>query len=361
MGANARGNAFDFMRIAAALAVLVSHSYALLGLPEPHVSYGDSLGTVAVSVFFVISGYLVAASWQRDPDLGRFMFRRALRIFPGLLVATLFVALVVGLMATSLDARSYIESAQVWRYIVSTARLQMSDRLPGVFEDNPFPAAVNGSLWSLQYEVAMYLLLAVVGLAMRRFGKAALGIACGLVVVGAMGLHSYAAVHGLTPSAIPFLWRLDPAQLGYSIDAIRFLNLAVFFFGGAVLYLFADHIPLRWEIAAGLLLLTVALPSLAWRHAAAWVAVPYACILFAQRAPGWFRRWGRFDYSYGIYIYAFPLQQLIAHWCWPAVSHAWILLMSILATTAFAAFSWFVVEKPALRFKPAAASVGAVR
>lgn len=352
MDSRHRGNAFDFLRIAAALAVLVSHSFAFVGLPQPRVPYGETLGGLAVNIFFVISGYLVTASWCRDPSLGRFFYRRGLRILPGLAIATLTAVFFVGWLATTLSTNAYFSNPQTWLYILYTMQFKMSDWLPGVFEQNPHPG-INGSLWSLVYEVAMYLVLALLGFMVRRRSNTALGILYGTLTVGAASICAYAEFGGLSQVPVPVLWRLDPIQVGYSIEMLRFLNLMVFFFCGAMLNIFAEWIPLRWSFGFVLCILVLVLPSEPLRHCAAWLAVPYNCVVFAKKSPAVFKSWARFDYSYGIYIYAFPLQQLVVYWFWPSWSYFATLVASVIATLVFAAISWHFVEKPAMRLKPA--------
>ncbi|MGO4377458.1 acyltransferase family protein [Pseudoduganella sp. RAF53_2] len=102
MNEKAHDNAFDVLRMTAAAAVLYSHSFPLLGLPEPEPLPGLTWGRLAVAVFFGISGFLVAQSWESDSHGLRFLARRALRIFPGLLVLALLSALVLGPAVTVL-------------------------------------------------------------------------------------------------------------------------------------------------------------------------------------------------------------------------------------------------------------------
>lgn len=112
-----QNNAFDFLRIFAASAVLYSHSYALYGLPEPYPLPGQTYGSLAVALFFSISGFLVCQSWMNDPSFSRFFIRRALRIFPGLLVVVILTALVIGPLFTTLTLQEYFASGTAWNYI----------------------------------------------------------------------------------------------------------------------------------------------------------------------------------------------------------------------------------------------------
>lgn len=343
-----RANAFDFLRVAAATMVLISHSFPMVGLHEPMPVAGQTIGDLAVAVFFAVSGYLVCQSWQSDPHPGRFAARRALRIFPGLAVMALVTALVMGPAVSSLPVGEYLAARATWAGMAHGALGLGGFALPGVFEGNPLPGAVNGSLWTIKYELLMYLSLALAGCLFRRIGRVCLGLA----VIGAVGWWALALVSPQpvpepTPLPLPLAWRI-----GLVLDVDRIACLSVFFFAGAVLYMERWRIPLAWPLA-GLGMAVLPLiddPVLAMF--ACWLVVPYAAIVFAQRAPRVFARLRGYDYSYGIYIYAYPVQQLCASlgerggYGWGAVT-----LASLLATLLLAVLSWYLVEKPALRLK----------
>ena len=178
-------NNFDALRLGAALAVLASHSVPL--------SYGNNewepvwrasqhqatLGHLSVAVFFVISGYLITASYARRPDPVRFVGARVLRLLPGLAVMLALVTVVAGLLLTTLPLADYFASPATLRFFVGNLSVfAFTANLPGVFGSNPFPSAVNGSLWTLAYEVECYaavLLLGVAGCLTRWVALAALG------------------------------------------------------------------------------------------------------------------------------------------------------------------------------------------
>lgn len=135
--------------------VFVSHHYALQGLPEPMVSTWTTFGGLGVAMFFSISGYLIAISWMRDPHLGRFAVRRLLRILPGLVVVVAFCALVLGPWMSTVPPAEYYWHPGVWAYFRNILFSPVYS-LPGVFGANPYPHAVNGSLWTLPLEFFLY-------------------------------------------------------------------------------------------------------------------------------------------------------------------------------------------------------------
>ena len=152
-----RENNFDSVRLIAAAAVIYGHAHPLTQTPD-RVFWGNSVESFAVKVFFVISGFLITASWLSDPSPFRYFAKRALRIFPALAVVVAVSALVLGPLVTTLPLSSYFASPQVPAYFSNIA-LRPVYYLPGVFDRLPYPGAVNGSLWSLPAEFAMYLLL----------------------------------------------------------------------------------------------------------------------------------------------------------------------------------------------------------
>ena len=163
-------NNLTALRWFAACLVLYGHAFVFLGLPEPLFLQWVPLGPLGVYIFFAISGYLVAQSWQRDPSVPRFLAKRALRIFPGLLVCTLLSVFVLGPWLTTLDMATYWRNEHTRGYFTNMA-LYMTYHLPGVFAQNRLPHAVNGSLWSLPIEFFMYLLLALLGMLATWFQK----------------------------------------------------------------------------------------------------------------------------------------------------------------------------------------------
>src|ERR1700722_5394146 len=166
--AGGRDNNFNLLRILAAIAVLVSHAHPIAfgqGTTEPLEDLlGMSLGTLAVLTFFAISGYFISQSFQNKRSALEFAIARGLRVFPGLLVVLLLTVFLLGPIFTELDLVEYFSNRETILYIPRNLRLwPLQYDLPGVFDKNPLPKAINGSLWSLAYEVACYVMVAVVG------------------------------------------------------------------------------------------------------------------------------------------------------------------------------------------------------
>jgi len=323
---HSRQNNFDFLRMAAAFLVLVSHQFALNGLPEPSV-FRMSLGTFAVLVFFSVSGFLVSQSWRQDPHALRFLAKRFLRIWPGLAVVTLLAALVLGPLVSTLEAQTYFAHPDLRDFLRNLKLTTIRYVLPGVFDDNPHPRAVNGSLWTIPLEVRCYaalLLAGVAGLMARRWTVA-------------LGTAAF-AVYFFGPA-------FDPKNYQ--------LHFAVYFFAGVCLDLYRR----LWEGQPAWLVAAAGAASLAFHllgldHIALAILIPSLSVAAGTCATPVIRRFGRYgDLSYGVYIYAFPIQQTVVWMAGKDLPFTAGLAIAAAATLVCAFLSWHLVEQPALRLK----------
>jgi peptidoglycan/LPS O-acetylase OafA/YrhL len=334
-----RDNNFNLLRMVAASAVLVTHSFALQsGNPrnEPlEDALGMSLGGMSVDVFFVASGFLVTASMLKRKSISDFARARILRIYPAALVMCVLTVFLLGPLATTVGVIEYFQSLTTWKYFAKCATLVagVSFELPGVFASNPYPKAVNGSLWSMPWELRMYLLLvALWGIACLGGSRREQWFRFGVVAFGVIGL-----ILGLAQEYVPF-GRTEAFRL-----------LAMFFIGGT-LHVFASRISLRLWIGVGASALLLG-AGLAGPHVfpAVWMLVaPYLVLWFAYVPGGFIRRYNHVgDYSYGTYIFAFPLQQLVMM-LKPDASVLTLTLLAGLGTLVFAMLSWHFIEKPCM-------------
>jgi peptidoglycan/LPS O-acetylase OafA/YrhL len=326
-------NSFDLLRFFAAALVLYSHQYVLLGRVEPDFFGWTTFGGLGVSFFFFLSGFLVWSSWARDPDIRRFFVRRSLRIFPALWAAVLICVLTLGLFQTSWSVGDYFQSPLTWRYLCVAAFCTQNE-LPGVFAENPLPSVINGSLWTLRVEFLCYVSIAVV---------ASLGsVRQNWLMLLSLGLAVLAAAFG-------------PLLLGSRF--VSHLEMVSFFWWG-VMYAYVRARPApearKWTIAISIALLAFLLPGGRGSERTGILIVVAALVLAAQHAP-----WGALltdrlgDLSYGMYIFAFPVQQVVVELGrergWAFTTH---LVLSFLVTSVLAYASWHLLEKRALLFKP---------
>lgn len=341
VAAPGHNNNFNFLRLLFALLVLVAHA--------PEVADGNrsrelltrvfhtlSFGEVAVDGFFLLSGYLIVQSWERAAGFLDFTRKRLRRIYPAFVVACLVGALVLAPLAVP-SGRAYFAQLDYGQLASSTLRLEQP-QVPLVFAGTPFPL-LNGAMWSIAYEVRCYVLVALLGLLLRRWHR--------WLWLGLMGFALVMLPLHQQVNRWEFPWR---EQLIKSPE--EFFRLLAFFAVGACFYLFRGFIVLRGRWAAGAALLLVGLLFLP-RFAALGLATAGAYALFwVAFAPiaalNGFKRLT--DISYGLYLYGWPAQKLLS-WYFPAVS-VWGLLPAVVGLASLAGYlSWHLVEAPWLRKK----------
>ena len=340
-----RSHGFDLIRIIAALMVLVGHTFVLSRQPDPGF-LDSSISTIGVKIFFITSGYLVSISWFADPSPIRFASRRLLRIMPGLAGVIILTVLILGPLLSSKPLLAYFGDRWTWFYLWNVALYPVYS-LPGMFLDNPYPFAVNGSLWSLPVEVLMYALLPfAIGQGRKRARWALPLIAC---------VASVAAIWCMRwgpPVVLPVFY-------GTAISPL--LEVSCYFAIGSVWALFG------WQQFARPVVAVALLATAAWlapmliplellptvSELALMVLLPFVVISCGVQRFAWFDRPAAFgDISYGLYLYAFPVQQSIL-----ALSHGQLGVLAVTAiavpiTAVCAALSWRLIERSAMALKP---------
>jgi peptidoglycan/LPS O-acetylase OafA/YrhL len=338
-----RANNFDALRFALAALVILSHAYPLLegddhSEPLFRATGGQlTFGEAAVSGFFILSGFLIAQSWETSRSAADYFRKRAARIYPGFLLTVLFCALVAGPRLASSPA-DYWAAFSPPR--TAGAALNLDLRLPKLFGHLPV-ADVNGSLWSVRFEFLCYLLLALLGVtgALRRPGVLAAAVGLFLAVQAAL-LYADLKLPGSGLSAV---WGYPPF----------WPRVGACFLAGALFYRCRDRVPLSAGLflasVAGLVLLAVA-SSLRGLVLAVPLLGGYALLYLAFARTPWLYGFARpGDFSYGLYLYAFPVQQLLAHRSGLALSPVGLFALALPATLALAVVSWYAVERPFLR------------
>ena len=323
------------LRLLAASLVIYAHSYAIDANPDngdviTRSGIGVYAGSIAVYMFFAISGFLVTGSWQRQPSLGAFLLARGLRIVPAFALCLAGCALLLGPAVTSLDPGTYYAHPDTWRYITKNLQFEpnrMVWTLPGVFEGHT-RTSVNGSLWTLPAEVRVYAWLAI-------FGVLGLLSRPLLTLLALIPLVAYAH---LRPDDL-FLMPLKP-----------YLPMAACFVLGALAWIGRKRLPLNLWVLLGLIVLAACMRNTAFYLYAFLPALTYGCFWFAY-APlrlDAFNRLG--DYSYGLYLWGFPLQQTAVH-LFDNPSPMQISLFAWPTAMLCAIVSWHLVEKPALALR----------
>jgi len=323
-------NNFDLLRLLLAALVIVGHAYALVPSAEGRGDFFQSLlgfdyaGSLAVKSFFFLSGLMVSNSPSLRHDLPGFIGARVFRIFPGLIACTLFCMAVMGPIMTRMPLGDYLTHPATRSY-ANNMLLNLQWTLPGVFEMNRMNA-VNGSLWTLPYEVYSY------------------GMLVALSLLGLMATPRLSTVLASGVIAAGFLVPDTMTTLKFGGEA-RLLPACFAF--GVLMALHKDRIEVRASLATGLVLLTLLLKHSALFQPLVYLSLFYGFLVIASsqgfrklRLPG--------DFSYGVYLYGFPAQQIAVAW-WPQWDTLANQLFGLGMAATLAAISWYAVEKPSMR------------
>ena len=333
-------NSLGIMRLAMALAVLVSHCFFLSTgqmTAEPLIAWtGYTLGQHGVQVFFIMSGVLVMQSLMQSGSVRDYAIARALRIVPALLVCILLTALVLGPLVTTLSASQYLKDPATPRYIVKTALLLTGMApLPGVFAGNAAADLVNSSLWTLKYEVICYVLLAGIGavaIATQRYKEVFL-----------------AALAILLP--LIFYKRPELAKANTLLDNIRYF--ALFFGTGVVAYVARHRLALTWLALPPLFAAFVLARGTYFAELTMALFLGYGALWLATFRFGPLRSFTNHqDYSYGVYIYGVPVTQALLY-LHPKIDVLSLILVTAALVLPLAHASWELIERPALGLRRA--------
>jgi peptidoglycan/LPS O-acetylase OafA/YrhL len=320
-------NNLDIVRLFAAFLVLYGHSFYLFHSNGKNdvlnnYLYYDNSGSIGVYIFFFLSGALITKSFLVHKNLVTFIKHRFLRIWPALIICILVTIFLVGPLFTTHSMYQYFHDSSTFSYLFKNAGLYtgIQKTLPGVYEKNVFPDVVNGSLWTLPIEIRCYLLVLILGLIKLLENKIILiTLLClTLVFQKSQSLHAF------------FLWGPEYVQ---------------FFIAGMLAYVLRDEIKINYKIAAVLLIICVVARQFSFNFFlySFYALLLYLLLLAATltplkkiKMPG--------DYSYGVYIYAFIVQQSVSFLI-PGISAYMSMGITIPITLLFAALSWHLIEK----------------
>lgn len=330
-----RNNALNAWRLALAVSVILGHSFTLTGHEGKIAQY---LAAGGVDGFFAVSGFLITASWLRQPHLREYLIARALRILPGYyvcLIVTAFIIAPIGVAVQGGAALKLLMSAAPFQYVlmniaVATLKVDVGGTPTGI----PYPETWNSSLWTLMFELGCYFAVAaigVLGLANRRWVSPAL-----------------LALAVLSGALLPPFSTSEPFTVQLAAASARF---AIMFAAGALLYQWRDVISARWWLV-GVSAVVVALGGTVLPHYRMLGGIPlaYAIIVSGALMRNKLLRL-RTDLSYGVYIYAFPTQQLLIICGVGALNPNVLSVAATICTLPLAAASWFLIEKPAMSLK----------
>lgn len=330
---------FGTVRLLAAFVVIIDHAAPLTDsggtiLPS---RFGVDLGAVTVAAFMAMSGYLVIQSWDRDPSVWRFFVRRALRIVPGLVVVLLLTVFVLGPVFTTLPAAEYFHAHTTWQYIWHNLEIfPQQYALPGVFADNPYPNAVNGSLWSLPVEVLGYSMVALLGL------------------LGVTKKRRYVAIIAVLALGALFQRiltnQVDLPKVLLLVPTVPLIQYLAIYGVGIAMYTYRDRVKFSWAGIVVALGVEVVMYHSAMTEVTRLVTVPYLVLGVATLMPR--RLWVPPSVnmaSYGIYLYGFPTEQVVIHF--GVRSPLAVALLSVPIAFVLGMLSWHIVEKPCMNLR----------
>ncbi len=335
-------NNFDFLRLVFALLVMVTHSYVLSGKSDV-----DFLGAlthdqvvlsyIGVRGFFVISGYLIFQSLQRSRDLVDYFWKRMLRLFPALLVM-LALTVVLGPLVYDATVGSYWSNPEVRSYFPKNASLFLfQPNIKGIFESNPFPKAINGSLWTICYEFTCYMALAAF-----------------IVVRQWKGFTKFLLLATWTALFVGNLWYYEQVkQHDFFLNYGKLIELAVYFVGGSLLAAirFEKFLYKGATSFLAALIMAISLYTGDFLSGFHFVFLPFFVIGFGILSTPYLNNIGKKlgDISYGIYIYGFPVQQALVYFF--GMNYITLLVTSVPITMVLSYGSWHLIEKRALQLK----------
>ncbi|WP_329104986.1 acyltransferase [Micromonospora sp. NBC_01699] len=361
---SAKQNAFGVLRMALACGVIIAHAKPL-GFGEPSIGWGFSseqsdLGTMSLYGFFLVSGFLITESGLRH-SFRQYAWARFVRVFPGLWVCLLVTALVFAPLVALYERGSldgfWSHPDGPFDYLTTNWLASMEQfSISGLLTGTPFgqmmggPSAFDGSLWTLRYDLAFYGIIAVLiaTAVLRRAPRAILLLAA---ICYVFILRDLLTAPDWT-SRPPQHGAVGPFPLIGSFAADWTLYLGFLFVLGAAARLYPHRIPMHGSLAA--LAAALLLASLTF---GAFVAIgpptiAYLVLYLAVALPQRLARFGRGrDYTYGLYIYGFPVQQIIALLGAAQFGLFGYIVLSLLGTLLFAVPSWHFVEGPAMRLK----------
>ncbi|MDW5523697.1 acyltransferase [Carnobacterium maltaromaticum] len=325
-----RKNNFDIIRFLASLMVVWFHSYPLtLGITGgtdqlAFLTGGQvTFGGLAVMIFFIISGFLITMSYDRSNDLTKFTKARILRIFPGVIFVVLLSTFVLGPLVTNIELKEYLTNFQTYKYLLAMSLYKMQYALPGVFETNVYPIAVNGSLWTLWYELVCYAVVAFLGV--TKILKRQVSVLLFIIAL----ICSF-----------------------FNISGDNYIYLFLFFSAGMVFYFYKEHIQLSHLYAIIALVFLILFTKIGFFNEGFAIFGTYL-LLYLSLGPVFkfsnFSKYG--DLSYGIYIFSFPIQQCVTLYFQNQLSPFKNFLVSLPFILFFSFISWHVVESKFMLLK----------
>jgi peptidoglycan/LPS O-acetylase OafA/YrhL len=345
-----RNNALNAWRLTLATGVILCHSWPLTGRRVSFAPAHQLLRDVWVDGFFAISGFLITWSWFRHPRVRDYFVARGLRILPGLWVCLIITAFVIAPIAVAIQrgsAAKVLLSREPIKYVVeNSAVVILKHDIGGTPRRVPWPGFWDGSLWTLFFEVLCYIAIAVLGVVGVLRRRWVIPMALALALFWSAQLPQ---LSGLIEEPPDKQQHIDAATAALIVQGLT-ARFAIMFLAGALIYQFRNAIPARWSLVALSVVIVLAACLLPNYRLVAAIPLAYAIIVSGVLIHHKRLRL-RTDLSYGAYIYAWPMQQLLVIGGLAILNPIIFAVIAAFATLPFAALSWFLVEKRALSLK----------
>lgn len=339
-------NNFPLVRWIGAILVFVGHMGHITQTSIP-TYLGFQCQAIGVKMLFFLGGYFITLSWASDPSPLRYAIKRVTRLFPPLAVFVIAAAFIAGPLLSSLSLGEYFAHPQTYQYLLNL-QLYIVYGLPGVFEHNLYPVAVNGSLWTMPVEAFMYVLVPVL-IAVLRVKKEnprsviRLGVAAAAVALGYLGI---------------MLMKPQPVWVVYATPVVQAIQLGAYYLIGCLCANIRDFRHFKVEIALALIVLLPGLgvKSAVLQEAMLYVLLPYCVLSLGHAKTQLSPLFARYECTYSFYLYGFFFQQLTVDLMlrvWDAAfvqSHYTLaLVVSGAVTFAVSVASYRYIEQPAIR------------
>lgn len=328
-------NNITLLRHIAAFFVLITHAYGLTNnLSDEYLykisGYAIQFSKVGLIIFFFISGFLISQSLVSSLSIKQFIWKRLLRIYPALIVLIILTVFILGPLFTKLPVKEYFLNSETWGYLLGASLVRLRFHLPGVFDSN----GVNGSLWTLPVEFRLYLLLAL------------------LFLIGLLKKSKWYFLFVLF-FVVSAVFMISFCQGSLFIDYfLPYLQWGMYFLTGSLVFFLKDKIVpdyklvivflFIWYFTKNILLVNQVSELICFSYLTLWL-----CFKTPLVFPGFFKK---NDFSYSMYLYAFPLQQIFIS-CNVNITPLWLIIYTMLALVPVCCFSWYCIEKPALKLK----------
>ncbi|MFP5039936.1 acyltransferase family protein [Parasediminibacterium sp. JCM 36343] len=336
-----RKNGFDLLRVILSIFVIITHGFLLGGYNEnlEPLSYFSknqtNLGEIAVMGFFALSGFLITASFDKSKNSLVFFSHRILRIFPGYWMCLIFTGIVIGplifiLTGRSISNYSFLGNESAIGYFTHNFSLQIGQwTIKDVLLFTPNNGSLDGSFWSLLSEMHCYIMVVLLGYFLLFKKNRVLYFLVFIIILVFFSINYNSSV------------KFGPTFLTLINSRLK---LFPSFFAGSIIYTFPDLFKLDWKGSLFITFFSLLLIKFGGFHLASPFLIALVIINLFQQ----FEFHLKYDISYGMYIYSFPIQHLLYAAFSNKLHYLVFIGLSILVSALLGFLSYLFIERPAM-------------